>query len=86
MEIVEATGVEEMLITKFVREKRLRPSQFPKLAYPCEKCGTNIITGKLCQNCSNKLKKDLAIHDQLEKYAEDQRKNKQNIYYAFIEK
>src|SRR5699024_11374641 len=37
MEIVEATGVEEELVIKFIKEKRLRTSQFPKLAYPCEK-------------------------------------------------
>lgn len=86
MEIVEATGVEEMLIIKFVKEKRLRTSQFPKLAYPCDKCGTNIVTGKLCQECSNELKKDLEIHEQLEKYSEDQQKNKQQIYYTFDEK
>ncbi|UJL45347.1 hypothetical protein KFZ58_13130 [Virgibacillus sp. NKC19-16] len=86
MEIGEATGVEELLIIKFVREKRLRPSQFPKLAYPCEKCGSHIRTGNLCQNCSNELKKDLEIHEQLEKSKEDRQENKQNIYYAFDEK
>src|SRR5699024_10743392 len=46
-EIVEATGVEEELIIKFVKEKRLLTSQFPKLSYPCEKCGEQIVTGKL---------------------------------------
>src|SRR5690625_7876288 len=35
-EIVEATKVKEELIIKFIKQKRLRTSQFPQLAYPCE--------------------------------------------------
>lgn len=54
-EIVEAMDVEEELIIKFIREKRLRTSQFPKLAYPCEKCGVQIVSEKRCQNCSEIL-------------------------------
>lgn len=58
-EIVDATGVEENLLIKFIKEKRLLPSQFPKLAYSCEKCGTNITSGKLCARCSRELLQEL---------------------------
>src|SRR5690625_5510094 len=36
-EIVEATKVKEELIIKFIKQKRLRTSQFPQLAYPDRK-------------------------------------------------
>ncbi|HLR74572.1 MAG TPA: TIGR03826 family flagellar region protein [Virgibacillus sp.] len=85
MEIVEATGVEEELVIKFIKEKRLRTSQFPKLAYPCEKCGTHIVSGKLCTNCSETLLQDLERHEQIEaRQLELDRKEKEkiNIYYT----
>lgn len=66
LEIVESTGVEETYITKFIKERRLLPSEFPKLAYPCEKCGTNIVKGKLCLSCTEELKKDLRMFDKTE--------------------
>ncbi|RDW15662.1 TIGR03826 family flagellar region protein [Oceanobacillus chungangensis] len=85
-EIVEATHVDEVYISKFVKEKRLLPTLFPNLAYSCERCGTDIITGKLCHSCQNELKKDLAIHDEIETISEERRikeKETTNTYYAF---
>src|SRR5699024_10051786 len=58
-EIVEATNVEEELIIKFLKQNRLRTSQFPNLFYPCEKCGDRISEGRLCQNCSSEIKSQL---------------------------
>ncbi|WP_164668078.1 TIGR03826 family flagellar region protein [Virgibacillus doumboii] len=81
-EIVKATGIEEYLIIKFIREKRLLTSKFPKLAYPCERCGVDIVTGKYCSNCTDELKRDLEIHERNEKRAE-QNKDRKNIYYTF---
>lgn len=54
-EVVEATGVEEKLIIKFLKQNRLRTSQFPQLAYPCESCGEPILEKKLCQKCSAQI-------------------------------
>lgn len=85
-EIVEATKVEESLIIKFTKEKRLITSQFPNLAYPCNKCGSNILTGNICNNCSDELQKDLIHHDEIEKKSqENQRieKQKSNTYYSY---
>ncbi|WP_096269426.1 TIGR03826 family flagellar region protein [Paucisalibacillus globulus] len=83
-EVVEATGVEETLITKFIKEKRLRTSMFPKLGFPCERCGTLIVSGKLCMNCSEELKSDLQQHEALEKVVERNKdvKTTQGVYYT----
>ncbi|WP_339227322.1 TIGR03826 family flagellar region protein [Oceanobacillus sp. FSL K6-2867] len=85
IEIIEATGVGESLIIKFIKEKRLLPSEFPKLAYPCEKCGNEITSGKLCISCTEELKNDLTAYEEAEKVMEDARKkNRSNAgtYYA----
>lgn len=85
LQIVEDTGVDESYITKFIREKRLLISQFPNLAYPCERCGKNITTGRLCSDCQEELVNDLEQHDELEKRKEslkNQRKEKINTYYT----
>ncbi|WP_067727091.1 TIGR03826 family flagellar region protein [Oceanobacillus damuensis] len=85
IEIVEATGVEETLITKFVKEKRLHAADFPKLAYPCENCGANIVSGKLCISCAEELKKELAAFEETEKITEEVRIREasgKSTYYA----
>ena len=82
-EIVDATGVEEEIIIKFIKEKRLRTSQFPKLAYPCERCGTPIVSGKICTKCSEELINDLEQYEKIEERIEKQKSNKENVYYSF---
>lgn len=82
-EIVSATEVEEELIIKFMKQNRLRASQFPKLAYPCENCGIDIVEGKLCVNCSTAIKKNLAEFHEIEKREEQHRKEQQTVYYTF---
>lgn len=81
VEIVDQTGVEEELISKFVREGRLRPSEFPKLTYPCERCHSPIQSGRYCKSCMDELKKDLEIHEEQEKKAEERKR--ENIYVSF---
>ena len=58
LEITEATGCSEQLIKKLIREGRFEQVGV-KMTYPCEKCGEPIITGKLCQNCQEKIRNDL---------------------------
>ncbi|WP_277673676.1 TIGR03826 family flagellar region protein [Piscibacillus halophilus] len=58
-EVANETGVEESLITKWVKEKRIHPSHAPNLTYPCERCGNPISEGKLCSSCTITLKEDL---------------------------
>lgn len=80
-EIVEATGVEEELIIKFVKEKRLTPRDFPMLAYPCDRCGRDINEGKICASCTEELQKDLAQFEEEERKTQELRE-RQNIYFT----
>ncbi|MEN1967325.1 TIGR03826 family flagellar region protein [Lentibacillus sp. N15] len=84
-EIVEATGIDEKLIIKFIKEKRLRPSEFPKLAYPCEKCGTNIISGTLCATCSRELLKELETGEAIKRRTKERKERLEKqarVYYT----
>lgn len=81
-EIVEATGVEESVILKFVKEKRLRPSQFPNLSFPCERCGTPIIEGKLCSKCVGTLQSELQQHEEMEKKKKAEEAARTRTYFT----
>ncbi|UOQ45723.1 flagellar protein YvyF [Halobacillus salinarum] len=67
MDIVEETGVEEQLIRKFVKQRRLHPAEFPGLSYPCEKCGAEIQEDRLCKNCIDELVSGIKHHERMEK-------------------
>jgi flagellar operon protein (TIGR03826 family) len=84
VDIINATGIEESYITKFIREKRLLLSKFPNLSYPCKTCGTGITTGKLCQDCQESIINDLKIEEELEMKAERNKKTSTitNTYYT----
>jgi flagellar operon protein (TIGR03826 family) len=68
LQMVMETGVEERLIIKFVRTGKLRISQFPNLGIPCEKCGANIKSGRLCGKCGDSLVTDLQAFENEEKF------------------
>lgn len=72
-QVVEATGVEEALLFKFIKTGRLQLRQFPHLGYPCARCGTIIREGKLCESCNKDVNKQLHMI-----YEEEKRKDKQN--------
>lgn len=85
LEIVEATGVEEEQIISFIKRKRLLPSQFPNLGYPCEKCDTPITSGKLCTDCSKSILKAWERHEKMEqrqKEREEAVNKRSRVYYA----
>jgi flagellar operon protein (TIGR03826 family) len=63
LQVVEATGVPEKLILKFIKNGKLQIAQFPNLGYPCDKCGAIIRTGRLCESCAGKIKSDLQVHE-----------------------
>lgn len=85
LEIVEATGVEEALITKFIREKRLLTSTFPNLSYPCERCDNQITTGKVCSECSQSILQDFTQTERSSeiKIKRPEDEEKVNVYYTF---
>jgi flagellar operon protein (TIGR03826 family) len=68
-QIVEATGVEQKLIEKFVKERRLRPSHFPNLWYSCARCSNKISEGKLCDDCKDNLRSDIENQETIENLA-----------------
>ncbi|KON86283.1 membrane protein [Sporosarcina globispora] len=87
MEVVEATGVEEELIIKFIKSGRLKLTQFPNLGYPCEKCGASIREGKLCGSCAGGLRKDLQqFTAEEERRKEAAQREKPGTYFAVNEK
>ncbi|KHE68131.1 TIGR03826 family flagellar region protein [Halobacillus sp. BBL2006] len=69
-EIVEKTGVPEKQIRGFVKQKRLHPAQFPNLSYSCEKCGTEIRDGRICESCRKELEAGLEKHKRNEEMSE----------------
>ncbi|MFJ7970417.1 TIGR03826 family flagellar region protein [Psychrobacillus sp. NPDC096389] len=68
--IVEATGVEEELLHKWVRKGRLQPALFPNLGYPCDNCGKLTTQGKLCENCAQELKSGLRQFEAAQEFRE----------------
>lgn len=83
LEIVEATGVDEELIMKFVKERRLTPKDFPNLSYPCERCGKGITKGKICLSCQKELKRDLKIIEEEERIKQERaEREKERVYFT----
>lgn len=84
-EIVKATGVSEKLITKFIRENRLRKSEFPNIGYSCEMCDTKITSGKLCSVCSKTILNEYEYQEEIDKRQEERRTEQEehHIYYSF---
>ncbi|EIJ80511.1 membrane protein [Bacillus methanolicus PB1] len=86
-QVVEATGVEEELIFKFIRTGRLILTQFTNLGYPCDKCGKLIREGKLCETCIEVLRKELQLHEaEEERKREIEKREKQRAYFVLDEK
>lgn len=85
-EIAVATKVDKELIVKFIKQKRLRTSQFPKLAYPCENCGVDIVEGRLCVNCAEQLKSEVSLHRHADKLEAERKKREETVYYTINKK
>ena len=81
-QVVEGTSVDEDLLLKFIKTGRLKITQFPNLGYPCDRCGTIIRTGKLCDSCASKLREALEIHEKEEDRKEELRKREKGTYLA----
>lgn len=59
-EISEACEVSVEKITRFLREGRLEIRENANIVLECEDCGTSIMTGRFCQQCSKKLERELS--------------------------
>lgn len=80
--IVEATGVEEDLLHKWVRKGRLQPTMFPNLGYPCDRCGRLTSSGKLCEACTTELQSDLEQFEAAEELRSAVKKDEERTYYT----
>ncbi len=79
-QVINATGIEEELLYKFIKSGRIQTTRFPNFGYPCDKCGTIIRQGKLCDKCTNEIKSDL---QQLERDEELKRQfMKESAYHT----
>ena len=56
-EIHEATGVKEKTIFRMIKNGRFMDDF--QVTYPCEKCGTEIVRGRLCDECNHRILKDI---------------------------
>ncbi|QOV10503.1 TIGR03826 family flagellar region protein [Viridibacillus arvi] len=81
-QIVDATGVEEDLLHKWVRKGRLQPAMFPNLGYPCDSCGALTTKGKLCNNCQTELKSELNKFEAAREFRESVEESERTTYYA----
>jgi flagellar operon protein (TIGR03826 family) len=82
-QVVDATGVEETLILKFIRTGKLKLAQFPNLGYPCDKCGTYIREGKLCHKCAKELREDFnSFSAEEERRKQKEMRDKQGTYFS----
>lgn len=54
-EVAEATEVSANQIRRWIREERLSFSEESGVGLDCESCGKLIKSGRLCEDCKNKL-------------------------------
>ena len=82
VEVVRATGVEELMLMKFIKSGKLRITSNPNLGYGCEYCGSLIREGRFCESCQDDLLADLAMHER-DEYIHKQMKEheRQMTYY-----
>ncbi|MBB5173765.1 TIGR03826 family flagellar region protein [Texcoconibacillus texcoconensis] len=77
-QVVEGTGVSEDQIIRFIKEGRLKLSQFPNLTYPCESCGSEIREGRICESCRTGIKSDLKHEEDLKAVEERQKQEERD--------
>lgn len=58
IEVVNATGVDEDIIMRFIREGRIESKSMLGDSLKCERCGAAIESGKLCRNCQMEMAKE----------------------------
>ncbi|MFS0783694.1 TIGR03826 family flagellar region protein [Bacillus sp. 1P06AnD] len=80
-QVIEATGVEEELIIKYIKKGRLKLAQFPKLGYKCDRCGATIREGRLCSDCSKSLRTELHHFEEMEEQRKAIEERGKNVTY-----
>lgn len=80
--IVEMTDATEEMLYKWVRKGRIQPAMFPNLGYPCDNCGKLTSKGKLCDKCTDDIKKDLNTFEAATEFREAIKQNDQATYLS----
>lgn len=80
-ELSEETGVPYRQIVKFIREGRISIINAPNMSYPCETCGAPIRENTICDNCRQRLTKDVSHVNEDEKRREELLKQEQHASY-----
>jgi len=57
--LVEATGVSELDITRFIHEGRLIIKDNPAMSIACVRCGKATNEGKVCSACQKEMQQEL---------------------------
>lgn len=76
--ITKSTDIEEELLYKWIRKGRLQKAQFPNIGYPCNECGAPIASGELCEDCIDRLNRELSEHNE----REERKQSYESIYHA----
>lgn len=79
--VIEETGIDEDLLLKFIRTGRLKVATFPNLGYPCDKCGSLIKKGKLCNDCADELREELETFQKEENRKKELEKREKRSTY-----
>lgn len=58
--LVEATGVSELDITRYIHEGRLIIKDNPELSINCVRCGQPTNDGRVCSSCQRDMQKELS--------------------------
>lgn len=82
-EVVEGTEVDRQQITRFVKEGRLHLSQFPNLAYQCEKCDREIREGRICKTCRHEIESGLKAEDRQQGFESRKKKRESDLYQTY---
>ena len=78
-EILEATGVSEVIVRRLIEEGRFIQEGID-YSYPCRKCGTLIMKGKFCEKCMSEMQEELqGVHA---KIAEQRQADKGHGMYS----
>ena len=80
--IVEMTDATEEMLHKWVRKGRIQPAMFPNLGYPCDNCGKLTSKGKLCDTCTDNIKRDLETFEAATEFREAIQQNDQATYLS----
>lgn len=54
-EVEAATGVSQRAIRKLLKEERIAVAHDSKVFLKCERCGTDILSGRYCAKCASQL-------------------------------